>query len=294
MFRVWRTIGVGIVLSFYFFLLGPVGYACFAVWAAIPTKHPRRRARRIQNCMRAAFASMHWALRRLRILDFNPKDVEGKIPKEPCILVANHPTLVDISSVMAIEPNLVFPAKASLFRTFWAGPMLKAAHQLHIPERDTFAVGPVVDAAGERLAQGYRLIIFPEGTRSPADRLHPFGRMAFEIAVRENVPIVPLVITCEPRWLTRDRSFFSSEVKRVPKLRIRVLDPVHPEEVHALGAEAGQASSSRTLRDTVSRLIHQELELPFLGPRVAFSEQSHSIDPSTHSPIQPNASPEKV
>ena len=162
---------------------------------------------------------------------------------------------------MAIEPNLIFPAKASLFQTFWAGPMLEAADQLHIPQSDTFAVGPTVDAAGERLAQGYRLIIFPEGTRSPADRLHPFGRMAFEIAVRQNVPIVPLVITCEPRWLTPDRSFFSPEVKRVPELKIRILKPVHPKEVGQDGAEAGERSPSRALRDKVSRLIHRELGL---------------------------------
>ncbi|MFK7895335.1 MAG: lysophospholipid acyltransferase family protein [Myxococcota bacterium] len=260
-FRVWRTIGVGVVLSFYFFLLAPIGYASFAIWAALPTSDPRRRARRIQNCMRAAFASMHWALRWLRILDFNPKDVEGKIPEEPCILVGNHPTLVDISSVMALEPNLIFPAKASLFRTFWAGPMLKAADQLYILERDTFGVGQTVELAGERLAQGYRLIIFPEGTRSPADRLHPFGRMAFEIAVRENVPIVPLVIECEPRWLTPDRSFFSAEVKRVPKLKIRVLDPIHPKDLGEVQAEDGRRAKSRLLRDSVSERIHKELGL---------------------------------
>jgi 1-acyl-sn-glycerol-3-phosphate acyltransferase len=83
--------------------------------------------------------------------------------------------------------------------------------------------------------------------------------MAFEIAVREKVPIVPLVITCEPRWLTRDRSFFSSEVNTMMKVRIRVLPPIYPDEVDS---DDSQATSSRTLRDRVARLIHRELRLP--------------------------------
>jgi 1-acyl-sn-glycerol-3-phosphate acyltransferase len=257
--RVWRTLGVVLVLSVYFVCLAPFGYAAFAIWAALPTKHPRCRARRIQKCMGFAFGSMHVALRWMRILDFDPREVEGKIPDEPCILVSNHPTLVDISSILATEANLVFPVKASLFQTFWARPMFEAADQLHIPQGDPFAVGGVVQVAAERLAQGYRLLIFPEGTRSPAGGLHPFGRMAFEIAVREKAPVVPLVITCEPRWLTRDRSFFSSEVNTLPKVRIRVLPPIYPGD---LDSDDSQGSSSRTLRDIVSRLIHKELGLP--------------------------------
>ena len=257
--RVWRTLGVGLVLSVYFVCLAPFGYAAFAIWASLPTKHPRRRARRIQRCMGFAFGSMHVALRWMRVVDFDRREVEGQIPDEPCIVVSNHPTLMDISSILATEPNLVFPVKASLFRTFWARPMFEAADQLHIPQGDPFAVGAVVSVAADRLAQGYRLIIFPEGTRSPAEGLHPFGRMAFEIAVREKVPIVPLIITCEPRWLSPDRSFFSSEVKAAPKIRIRVLPPIHPGD---LDGDGSQGSSSRTLRDIVRRLIHRELELP--------------------------------
>lgn len=207
--------------------------------------------------MGKAFRSMHAVLRWMRMLDFNPEEVTGEIPQTPCVMVANHPTLVDISAILATEPNLIFPAKASLFRTFWARPMLEAAHQLHIPERDPFAVKQVVEGAIHRLQQGNRIIIFPEGTRSPADRLLPFGRMAFEIAARANVPVVPIVITCEPRWLTRDCSFFASNIKTVPKLRLKALEPVYPSP------EGEQGSSSRTLRDIVSRLIHLELGMPW-------------------------------
>ncbi|MFK7895785.1 MAG: lysophospholipid acyltransferase family protein [Myxococcota bacterium] len=251
MVRAWRIVGAASVLFGYFVLAAPIGYALFALWAALPNPNPRRRARRLQGIMSIAFASMHAILRWLRLIHFNPAEVEGEIPSGPCVLVANHPTLVDISAMIACERNLVFPVKASLFRAFWARPLLKAADQFEASERDLFGIGGVVESAMERLSQGYRVIIFPEGTRSPAGGMHPFGRMAFEIARRQNVPIVPLVITCEPRWLTRENSFLNPPGP-LPRMRIRVLEPVDPSV---------EGSSSRTLRDMISARIRSEAGL---------------------------------
>ena len=255
MLRAWRIVGAALVMFGYFVLLAPIGYAIFALWAALPNPNPVRRARRLQTVMTLAFASMHALLRWLRLIHFDPGEVEGSIPEGPCVLVANHPTLVDISAMIACERNLVFPVKASLFRAFWARPMLQAAGQFEASERDLFGIGGVVESAMERLSEGHRVIIFPEGTRSPAKGLHPFGRMAFEIACRQNVPIVPLVITCEPRWLTRENSFFNPPAP-LPVMRIRVLDPVDPES---------EGSSSRTLRDIISAQIRTELGMPASG-----------------------------
>ena len=93
------------------------------------------------------------------------------------------------------------------------------------------------------------MIIFPEGTRSPENGLHPFGRTAFEIAVRAGVPVVPIVITCIPRWLSKNHGFLDPPVE-VPKLRLRALPAVAPEQA---------GSSSRTLRDIVFQQISSEL-----------------------------------
>ena len=117
----------------------------------------------------------------------------------------------------------------------------------------------------ERLSQGYSVITSPEGTRSPAGGLHPFGRMAFEIARRQNVPIVPivpLVITCEPRWLTRENSF-SNPPGLLPRMRIRVLEPVDPSV---------EGSSSRTLRDMISS------QIPNGTGKVLFREGSWRVE----------------
>jgi len=247
--RAWRIFGAALVISTYF-VASPVAYVAFAILGAVPTRDPIARARRLQFVMMCGFRLMHAVLRWLWILDFGPRNVEGEIPSSPCVLVANHPTLTDISAMLATERNLVFPVKPDLFRSFWARPLLAQAHHFEGAGPDAFTAGQVIDDAVERIARGYRVIIFPEGTRSPANGMHPFGRTAFEVAVRAGVPVVPIVITCTPRWLTKNHGFLNPPVE-VPRLRLRALPAVTPEQA---------GSSSRTLRDIVRQQINSELE----------------------------------
>ena len=248
MVRAWRIFGAALVIGTYF-ITAPLGYAIFAVWGLLPNRHPDRRARAMQFFMKSGFGLMHHTLRWMRILDFHPRHLEGEIPDTPCVLVANNPTLTDISAMLASERNLVFTVKPALFDSFWARPLLAQAQHFAGAGPGALAVGQVIEDAVDRLERGYRVIIFPEGTRSPEKGLHPFGRSAFEIACRAGVPIIPLVITCKPRWLWKQRGFFNPHDK-LPRLRIRALPAVWPEDA---------GSSSRTLRDIVFAEIESEL-----------------------------------
>lgn len=216
-----------------------------------PAKDPDARARKLQAVMRFAFGRMHDVLRALRILDFDRRAFQDTLPHEPCVLVANHPTLTDTSALFAVLENVASAVKPSVFRAFWARPLLAQAAHYEAPGNDPMGLRRVLDEAADRLARGYRVLLFPEGTRSPPGGPGPFGRAAFEIAVRARVPVVPLVIECEPRWLSKEHSFFDPP-REVPKLTIRALPPIHPDEAGAC---------SRTLRDMVSDAVHEALRV---------------------------------
>ncbi len=247
-----RRVGVALCVAAYS-AASPVGYALFALWSSLPTRHPARRARRLRRIVSIAFRSMHAFLRWTRLVDFDPARHAAQIPTGPCVLVANHPTLMDISALLAADSDLVYPVKASLFNSFWARPLFHHAGQFAGAGQDSLRVAQMVEAAMDRLSAGLRVIIFPEGTRSPERGLHAFGRVAFEIARRAGVPIVPLVITCRPRFLGKT-SGFSRPPTDLPRLRIDVLPPIDPS------APAFAGSSSRILRDIVARQITTELE----------------------------------
>lgn len=250
--RTVRRIGVALCVGLYF-AASPIGYAIFAFWAAVPARDPARRARDLRAIVTFAFRSMHGFLRWARIVDFDPAEHAAQIPDRPCVLVANHPTLMDISALLSADSNLVYPVKPSLFNSYWGRPLFRSAGLFEGAGQDPLRVAQMVEAATAQLAAGRRVIIFPEGTRSPDRGIHEFGRVAFEIARRAGVPIVPLVITCRPRFLGKT-SGFSRPPAALPRLRIRVLEPLDPL------APQGSGSSSRTLRDIVANQITTELE----------------------------------
>ncbi len=263
MARAWRIFGVVLVVSSYF-AAAPFGYAAFAALQLLPVEDPDRRARALQRILTRAFGFMHAVLRVLRIVHFDPREVEGEIPDGPCVLVANHPTLMDTSAILSTMGNLATAVKPAVFRAFWARPLLEQAAHFEGAGTSPWRLRGMLDDALDRLGRGYRVLMFPEGTRSPPGGMHPFGRTAFEVAVRANVPVVPLVVECEPRWLSKEHSLLKPP-SSVPRMKLRALPAVHPSST---------GFCSRTLRDVVAVAIRAQLESanPPLAP--SMDEQS--------------------
>ncbi len=209
-----------IALLAIYFVLAPFGYLAFALYARLPTRDPDARARRLQWVMRRAFRLYLDTVRTLRVLDYDPRKVQGRAPDG---------------------------ARPKSAREHWI-VLLEAAG--HFPGCDgrPAELEPLIENACDRLARGYRVLIFAEGTRSPREGgIHPFGRAAFEIAKRAGVPVVPIVARCNPRWLIRGQGILNPPAE-MPKLRIEVLDPIHPTGI-----------SSRKLRDMVEAQVRDRL-----------------------------------
>jgi 1-acyl-sn-glycerol-3-phosphate acyltransferase len=238
-----------LLLAFYA-VLAPFGYAAFALLSLWPAKDPVRRARKLQAIMRAAFKLMHMLMRRLQLLDFDPDRIEGTLPAGPAVLVANHPCLCDVTSAMASFEDVTTAVKPALYRRAWLRPLLQGARLFEGVGSDPLEAGQVIEDGVARLREGFRVLIFPEGTRSPERGLHRFGRTAFEIACRANLPVVPLVIACDPVWLTKETPFFPLPTQ-TPLMRVTALAPILPEE---------HGRSSRRLRDVVEMLVRNRLD----------------------------------
>ena len=60
----------------------------------------------------------------------------------------------------------------------------------------------MIRTSAERLGEGCQLVVFPEGTRSPAPgQIHPFSRSIALIAQRAQVPIQAVVIETDSPYL---------------------------------------------------------------------------------------------
>ena len=248
--KFWRLGYIVIVLAVYF-VLAPFGYAAFGLLRRFSRHDGLVRARRLQGVLRRAFTLMHDTLRLTRLIDFNPREVRGRLPEGPAVVVANHPCLCDITCTIASFEGLTTAVKPSLYRRFWCRPLLEGARFFEGASQPA-DTSRVIASGVRRLREGFRVLIFPEGTRSPELGLLRFGRAAFEMACRANVPVVPLVITCTPVWLSKEHGILPVP-EQTPRLRVTVLPAVYP---------ADYGFSSRRLRDVVERRVRAQLATP--------------------------------
>jgi 1-acyl-sn-glycerol-3-phosphate acyltransferase len=161
--------------------------------------------------------------------------------REPGILViANHPTLLDALALIAQMPQADCVVKEGFFRNRLLGLAAKGAG--YIPSGH----GPaMVKICAERLRAGRSVIIFPEGTRSPADELGAFTRGAAHIALRANKCPIPVTIYCNPPTLHHGQKWWQVPEQRF-SLALAVGEPLAITDFTQERASRGQAARSLT------------------------------------------------
>lgn len=105
------------------------------------------------------------------------------------LVIANHPSLVDVVMLIALFPEMDCIVKAALSQNRFLRGVVHSVGYItnNDPEQ---ALQQCVDC----LQAGRSLLVFPEGTRSrPGEALH-FQRGVANIAVRAGVPITPVFI----------------------------------------------------------------------------------------------------
>lgn len=161
----------------------------------------------------------------------------------PRVIVANHRTLLDVLILMSRVPEatcLLKPLRRSgadlsrhampgFWKPFILGPFSLLGY-IPMPEdwRDAHGLRRVLDLCRAQLAEGRPLIIFPEGTRSPDGRLLPFQDLPFRVAQEARVPLQPVAIHTDVRFMPQGTVGIDSD--RRCTFRLRVLPTIEPQE----------------------------------------------------------------
>lgn len=133
---------------------------------------------------------------------FQKKISPSFLPTGPKIYAVNHPSTLDPFYMMGIihEPFHAL-LTTSVFNTFLLGKLLKLTGHIEVGHHG--GAGPI-DQAISKLNSGRSVMIFPEGTISPGNctigRLHTG---VIRIALKSNVPIVPVVIKLNPKKIKK-------------------------------------------------------------------------------------------
>ena len=122
----------------------------------------------------------------------------GGIPScSGCVVVANHPSLIDVVILVALMPRILPVAKHGLKRNPFMSLIVRNAC---LPDDETLP-----SVAGRYLEKGWNVLVFPEGTRSPASGMGKFRRGAMQTALRCGAPVVCVSLRQSRRILGKDQ-----------------------------------------------------------------------------------------
>jgi 1-acyl-sn-glycerol-3-phosphate acyltransferase len=166
---------------------------------------PELKSRRIRSTIGGAFKFFLNVCHRIGLMHRLRVDgLEEVQTGKACIIVANHPTLIDIVALGSLIPNFNCVVKHKLRYDPFLGGCIKAAGFVRNDQPHK-----LVRSCLKALAEGQSVIIFPEGGRSPEKGIHKFSRGAAHLALRSKAPIVTAVIERTPPVLMKHQRWFS-------------------------------------------------------------------------------------
>ena len=157
--------------------------------------------------------SRFWGASCLKVVssDVVVHGMENLRPHEGAILMANHTSHLDPPLLIAISRIPIrFLTKKVLFYFPFFGWSLWMMGHIPINRSNRSSAFSSLDQAARLIGSGRAVAIFPEGTRSDSNTLHPFKKGGFVIAVKGKIPIIPVGIEGTQRlmpkgwcWMTR-------------------------------------------------------------------------------------------
>lgn len=214
---------------------------------------PAAKDLRVQRCVHWSFRGLLGLWWLLGLTTVRLRDVARLRAAGPCIIAPNHPSLIDVVVLIAALPQADCIVKRGLWESRFLGGVVRGAG--YIPN-DSHEV--LLPACAERLAAGRKLILFPEGTRSPPGTLGSFMRGAAHVSLLSGRPIVPVVITCKPPELGTSSTWYHT-IKHRMHFTVTVLEPLAPDADGA-GSPGRQVATARSLTETLRNRIKKELE----------------------------------
>lgn len=193
-----------------------------------------------QRLISRAFRFFARLIERLGLARISVRDGARLAAPGPHLVVANHPTLIDVVVLLAQMSECDCVVKREAFENPFQRGVLRGTG--YIPSDGGQAV---LDACTERLRRGRSVLLFPEGTRSPERGLGRFRRGAARLALAAGVDLLPVVITCEPPTLMRGQRWWEVPERRFD-LVLRVEEPIAVAPFRTAGDPPGVAARRLT------------------------------------------------
>jgi 1-acyl-sn-glycerol-3-phosphate acyltransferase len=144
-------------------------------------------------------AVLHW----LRLVCGVRVEVHGRehLPAAPYVLLCKHQSQWETFILQILHPPVITVLKKELLSVPFFGWGMALLEPICIDRSNPKqALRAVMDQGQDQLARGRRVMIFPEGTRTPVGQVGNYARSGATLACKAGVPIVPIAHNAGRFW----------------------------------------------------------------------------------------------
>lgn len=247
----WRLLGT--TLSFMFFGVGGLVYGLFVFpLMFVFIRDPDRRRYRARQAIGRGFAAFGAFMRAFSLFTLTIEGREHIDDQRRQLIIANHPTLIDVVILISLFPQANCVIKEAVMRNPFMRSTVRAADYISNREPEQ-----LLESCVNYLVSGNSLLLFPEGTRTNPGEPMVFKPGAATVAARADADIQTVVIECEPLVLAKQMPWHYVP-RKIPQFRIRVLPPRPLSAFVAL--QDDERNRRHALNDALLALVRDELQ----------------------------------
>ena len=176
------------VLSFGYFGTGGFLYSIYG-WLKLKLS-PENRTKQNRGFHKAVSKLMGSVLYTNPFVSKEIRNPLNETFEKPVMIIANHTSFLDILAIGMLHPKIIFMVNDWVYNSpvFGSAAKLAGAYPVSggIENGEAFLK--------EKVAQGFSIIAFPEGTRSSTNKIKRFHKGAFYLAQQFELDILPVLI----------------------------------------------------------------------------------------------------
>ena len=169
---------------------------------------------------------MQWSKAMLKLLNIKV-EIQGNIPGGKVLFLPNHRSYIDgVVTCAHFFSSYVMKAEVGHWPLIGLGTKITGTILVNRSNRDSRK--ETREKVKQRLAAGYSVVVFPEGTTYEGPGCLVFKPGMFQVAAEGNIPVVPVAIEYEVKsdaWIGKDTfipHFFRCFSKPETKVKMKV------------------------------------------------------------------------
>ena len=166
-------------------------------------RKPEPRRKILSQSIHGSWKFFVWLMCWMRLISVKCNEIKELKKISGHIIVANHPSLIDVVILISLIPKCVCVVKKSLFHNLFIRGVIR---NIYLP--NDISAEEFIARGSAFLDAGYNIIVFPEGTRTVDNRKVHLHRGFAYLHIKTKKPILPIHIENCPRILGKRQKWY--------------------------------------------------------------------------------------